>query len=64
MADFEDSLSPVWNNLIQGQINLRDAVRRTITLDTPEGKHYALNQQVAVLFVRPRGWHMPERHLL
>jgi len=64
MADFEDSLSPVWNNLIQGQINLRDAVRRTITLDTPEGKHYALNPQVAVLFVRPRGWHMPERHML
>ncbi len=64
MADFEDSLSPGWNNLIQGQINLRDAVRRTIALDTPEGKHYALNPQVAVLFVRPRGWHMPERHLL
>ena len=64
MADFEDSLSPAWSNLIQGQINLRDAVRRTITLDTPEGKHYALNEKVAVLFVRPRGWHMSERHLL
>ncbi len=64
MADFEDSLSPVWSNLLQGQVNLRDAVRRSISLDTPEGKHYALNPQVAVLFVRPRGWHLPERHLL
>lgn len=64
MADFEDANSPTWENTIQGQINLRDAVRRTISYDSPEGKHYALQPQVATLIVRPRGWHLPEKHIL
>ncbi len=64
MADFEDSLSPVWEVTIEGQINLRDAVNRTITFTSPEGKHYALNEQTATLLVRPRGWHLPEKHVL
>jgi malate synthase len=65
MADFEDASTPTWANLIEGQINLRDAVRRTITFDDPEsGKHYGLNAKTAVLLVRPRGWHLPEAHLL
>jgi malate synthase len=65
MADFEDSTTPTWDNVIEGQINLRDAVRRTITFTDPaSGKKYQLNQQPAVLFVRPRGWHLEERHLL
>ena len=65
MADFEDASTPSWANLIEGQINLRDAVRRAITFDDPEnGKHYALNAKTAVLLVRPRGWHLPEAHLL
>jgi malate synthase len=62
MADFEDSLSPTWANLMIGQANLRDAVRRTITFDSPERKHYRLNDQTAVLLVRPRGWHLVEKH--
>ena len=64
LADLEDSLTPTWGNVVEGQINLRDAVRRTISFDSPEGKHYALNQTTAVLFVRPRGWHLVEKHLL
>ena len=64
MADFEDANAPTWDNLIEGQINLRDAVRRTISFSSPEGKQYRLNEQVAVLFVRPRGWHLPEKHVL
>ncbi len=64
MADFEDSLTPAWDNLIQGQINLRDAVRRTISYHSPEGRHYALNETTAILFVRPRGWHLAEKHVL
>ena len=65
MADFEDANTPSWDNLIEGQINLRDAVRRTITFDDPaSGKHYQLNPRTAVLLVRPRGWHLPEAHLL
>jgi len=63
MADFEDSTTPTWANLIDGQINLRDAVRRTIAYVSPEGKHYALNANPAVLLVRPRGWHLPEAHV-
>ncbi len=63
MADFEDSNSPTWDNTIQGQINLRDAVNRTITLDTPNGKHYELKDKTAILFVRPRGWHLDEEHM-
>src|ERR1700691_1438869 len=63
MADFEDSLAPTWANLITGQQNLYDAVRRTIELVSPEGKVYRLNRQTAVLIVRPRGWHLYESHL-
>jgi len=65
MADFEDANTPSWDNLIEGQINLCDAVRRTITFDDPQtGRHYVLNTQTAALFVRPRGWHLPETHVL
>jgi malate synthase len=65
MADFEDSTTPTWDNLMDGQINLRDAVRRTITFeDEKTGKSYKLNEKPAVLFVRARGWHLEERHLL
>jgi malate synthase len=61
MADFEDSNSPTWQNCVEGQINLTDALERTITLDTGE-KQYSLNEETATLLVRPRGWHMEERH--
>ena len=65
MADFEDANSPTWDNQVQGQQNLSDAVRRTITFaDGKTGKSYALKDRVAVLFVRPRGWHLVEKHLL
>lgn len=65
MADFEDSTTPTWKNLIEGQVNLRDAVRRTIFFDDPAtGKQYRLNQTPAVLFVRVRGWHLDEAHIL
>jgi malate synthase len=64
MADFEDSTTPTWENLLDGQLNLRDAVRRTITFTDPTtGKHYTLKPNPAVLFVRARGWHLEERHL-
>ncbi|HEX4283701.1 MAG TPA: malate synthase A [Terracidiphilus sp.] len=64
MADFEDSNTPTWNNLLDGQLNLRDAIRRTISFsDSASGKQYKLNDKVAVLFVRPRGWHLEERHV-
>jgi len=64
MADFEDANSPTWVNMIEGQINLRDAIRRTITFTNPDGKEYRLNEKIAVLLVRPRGWHLVEKHLL
>jgi malate synthase len=64
MADFEDSNAPTWENMIEGQVNLRDAVRRTISFTSPEGKHYALNEKTATLMVRPRGWHLTEQHVL
>ena len=65
MADFEDSNTPTWQNLLDGQINLRDAVRRSITYSDPNtGKNYKLNDKTAVLFVRARGWHLEERHIL
>lgn len=64
MADFEDSNSPTWDNMLEGQINLRDAVRREITYLREDGKEYRLNAKTAVLFVRPRGWHLDEKHLL
>ena len=63
MADFEDSNTPAWENLISGQANLIDATERTISLETPE-KSYRLDEQVATLIVRPRGWHLPEKHVL
>ncbi|UQN08175.1 malate synthase A [Deinococcus sp. QL22] len=62
MADFEDASSPVWNNMVDGQLNLRDAVRGTISLEQG-GKSYRLNEHPAVLFVRPRGLHLPEKHV-
>ncbi len=64
MADFEDATSPTWKNLIEGHINLRDAIRRTISFASPEGKQYKLNEKTATLMVRPRGWHLPEKHVL
>jgi malate synthase len=64
MADFEDSCSPTWENLIRGQVNLNDAVRRTISYEDPAtGKVYRLAEHTATLIVRPRGWHLPEKHL-
>jgi malate synthase len=62
MADFEDSHSPTWQNNLEGQANLVDAVRRRISYLSPEGKRYQLNPQIATLLVRPRGWHLDERH--
>jgi malate synthase len=61
MADFEDANSPTWANMVEGQANLVDAIERRIELETPD-KHYTLNDEVATLLVRPRGWHLPERH--
>lgn len=62
MADFEDSLSPTWSNVLEGQVNLRDAVRKTLEFTSPEGKEYRLKDKLATLFVRPRGWHLDETH--
>ena len=64
MADFEDSNSPTWSNNIEGQQNLRDAIRGTIHYESPEGKQYRLGSNLATLLVRPRGWHLDERHFL
>jgi malate synthase len=64
MADFEDSHSPTWQGTIEGQINLRDAVRREIRYTSPEGKEYRLGEKLATLVVRPRGWHLVENHVL
>jgi malate synthase len=63
MADFEDANSPTWENCIQGQVNLYDAVRRTISFTNPDGKEYQLNEKIATLLVRPRGWHLVEKHV-
>jgi malate synthase len=63
MADFEDALSPTWTNVIEGQINLCEAVRKSLSFVSPEGKSYKLNEEIATLVVRPRGWHLSERHL-
>jgi malate synthase len=62
MADFEDALSPTWQNVVEGQANLQDAVRRQLDFRSPEGKEYRLNDRIATLVVRPRGWHLVERH--
>ena len=64
MADFEDSNAPTWSNMIEGQLNLRDALRGSITFQSPEGKSYKLNARIATLLVRPRGWHLMENHVL
>jgi len=63
MADFEDANSPTWSNLVEGQVNLTDAIERRINFTSPEGKEYKLNEKVATLLVRPRGWHLDERHV-
>ncbi|HET9104437.1 MAG TPA: malate synthase A [Solirubrobacteraceae bacterium] len=64
MADFEDANAPSWRNMVEGHINLRDAIQGTITYDGSDGRHYELAENPATLLVRPRGWHLPERHLL
>ena len=64
MADFEDSNSPTWSNHLEGQQNLRDAIRGTIQYESPEGKQYRLGSNLATLLVRPRGWHLDEKHFL
>ena len=63
MADFEDSNCPTWDGLIEGQINMRDAINRTIEFKNPNGKEYSLGENLAVLLVRPRGWHLMEKHI-
>ena len=63
MADFEDANSPTWSNCVEGQVNLRRAVRRELSLDV-DGRPYRLDKKIATLMVRPRGWHLPEKHLL
>jgi malate synthase len=64
MADFEDANSPSWRNMVTGQLNLRDAIDGTITYGGSDGRHYELDEDTATLLVRPRGWHLPERHVL
>src|SRR5476651_2798600 len=65
MADFEDASTPTWDNMVEGQYNLVDAVRRDIDfVDPGNGRTYRLNDKTAVLFVRPRGWHLPEKHMV
>jgi malate synthase len=64
MSDFEDANAPSWENLVDGQRNLRDAIRRTIAFTSPDGREYRLKEQTATLAVRPRGWHLVEKHLL
>jgi malate synthase len=63
MADFEDAHTPTWRNMVEGQVNLIDAVNRTIEFASPEGKTYRLQDETATLMVRPRGWHLPEKHV-
>jgi malate synthase len=63
MADFEDALSPPWPNVMSGQLNCREAVRRTLDYTSPDGKQYRLADQLATLVVRPRGWHLDEKHV-
>jgi malate synthase len=63
MADFEDANSPTWQNQIEGHVNLIDAIDGTITYDSSDGRHYELDEETATLLVRPRGWHLPEKHL-
>ena len=63
LADFEDASTPTWKNVVEGQLNLRDALDRTIDFTSPEGKSYALGDELATIVVRPRGWHLPEKHI-
>ena len=63
MADFEDSNAPTWENNVRGQLNLRDAVLRKIDFKSAEGKDYKLNSKTATLMIRPRGWHLMEKHM-
>ncbi len=63
LADFEDASTPTWRNVVEGQLNLRDALDRTIDFTSPEGKTYALGDDLATIVVRPRGWHLPEKHI-
>ena len=64
LADHEDANTPLWENMVGGQLNLRDAIERRIDFTSPEGKTYALNDEVATIVVRPRGWHLNEKHVL
>ncbi|WP_028281307.1 malate synthase A [Arthrobacter sp. H5] len=64
LADMEDSSTPSWSNVINGQLNLQDALARRIDFTSPEGKEYRLGEQAPTIVVRPRGWHLPEKHLL
>jgi malate synthase len=64
MADFEDSNSPMWSNMVGGQLSLKQAIRRELEFDAPDGREYRLADEIATLLVRPRGWHLDERHLL
>jgi len=64
MADFEDANAPTWHNMVDGHLNLRDGIDGTIVYDGSDGRHYELGEHPATLLVRPRGWHLPERHLL
>src|SRR5437764_2387207 len=64
MADFEDANAPTWRNMVEGHLNLRDAIEGSITYAGSDGRHYELSDDPATLLVRPRGWHLPERHLL
>lgn len=63
MADFEDSHAPTWKGTLDGQVNLRDANRRQVDFTAPNGKEYKLGKEIATLIVRPRGWHLPEKHV-
>ena len=64
MADFEDSLSPTWANVVDGHVNLTDAIDGTIEFTGPDGREYRLGEQTATLLVRPRGWHLHDKHVL
>ena len=64
LADMEDASTPAWANVVEGQLNLRDALDRTIDFTSPEGKSYALGEDLATIVVRPRGWHLPEKHIV
>jgi malate synthase len=64
LADFEDANAPTWDNLVQGQLNLRDANRHELRFEGPDGRHYELAENTAIPLVRPRGWHLDERHVL